>query len=179
MISTKLLTTSTTSFSSKNLKKMKTVVIIIGLTLLSAMILMMPACTDDPILGCTVPCASNFDADAEEDDGSCTGCTNSSAVNYCSGALFNDNSCVLPCEANQTGEVFFRNLSNTNSTYDIIWDGVKIATVGPGQDSNTFTVTANVGHTLVFQFTNTSNSACNPSTPVIPQCQELWFSCTG
>jgi hypothetical protein len=56
---------------------------------------------------------------------------------------------------------------------------VKIFTVAPGQQSSTITVTANIQHTLVFRYTNTSNNACTPSTPVIPQCETWWFNCTG
>lgn len=85
----------------------------------------------------------------------------------------------LLCETNSTGEVYFVNNSNTNSTYDIIWDGVKIATVAPNQRSQVFTYSAGVTHTLVFRFTNTSNDACTPSTPNLTQCQQQWFSCTG
>ena len=129
--------------------------------------------------GCTITCANNYDLEAEVDDGSCIGCSNPEATNFCSSSLVDDGSCILPCEANQTGDVFFTNISNTNSTYDIIWDGVKIATVPPGKDSGTFTVAANVQHTLEFRFTNSNNLACTTSTPVIAQCQTLFFNCTG
>ncbi|HEX9649394.1 MAG TPA: hypothetical protein VGA21_02435 [Cyclobacteriaceae bacterium] len=129
--------------------------------------------------GCTSACASNFDSSADNDDGSCTGCTDPTATNYCPGADFDNGTCILPCEANQSGKVYFINNSNSNSTYDVIWDGVKIFTVAPGQQSSTITVTANIQHTLVFRYTNTSNNACTPSTPVIPQCETWWFNCTG
>ncbi len=83
------------------------------------------------------------------------------------------------CETNDTGEVFFSNTSNSNSTHDIIWDGVKIATVAPNQSSQVFTYSAGVPHTLVFRFTNTSNDACTPSTPILTQCQQQGFTCSG
>jgi hypothetical protein len=83
------------------------------------------------------------------------------------------------CQVNNTADVYFKNVSNTNSTYDIVWDGSKIATVTPGDSSSTFTVAAGVQHTLLFKFTNTNNAACNQGTPVLAQCQTHWFSCTG
>lgn len=83
------------------------------------------------------------------------------------------------CETNDTGEVFFSNTSNSNSTHDIIWDGVKIATVAPNQSSQVFTYSAGVPHTLVFRFTNTSDDACTASTPILTQCQQQGFSCSG
>jgi len=49
--------------------------------------------------GCTVPVASNYNASASCDDGSCLyteGCTNSSACNYDSTAVVDDNTCILP-----------------------------------------------------------------------------------
>ena len=81
------------------------------------------------------------------------------------------------CEKNQTGEVQFNNISKTDKTYDIVWDGVDIATIGPNEKSKLFTYAANVPHTLVFRITNTSENACNESTPILNQCQENIFSC--
>ena len=141
-------------------------------------LIMVTSCSEEKE-GCTSACASNYDPLAEADNGSCEGCKNENALNYCPSAVFDDGSCEFACEINSTAEVYFINNSNSNSTYDVIWDGVKIATVTPGDESNTFTVSANIQHTLVFRFTNTSNNACTPSTPVVPQCQTWWFDCTG
>ena len=143
-------------------------------------ILILLACsTDEPIRGCTVSCATNYDPTAEEDDGSCRGCTDITATNFCLSGLTDDGSCIPQCEANGTAEIYFINKSNTNSTYDIIWNGVKIATVAPGQESERFTVAATVQHTLVFKLTNTGDLACTASTPVLSQCAEMYFDCTG
>ena len=128
--------------------------------------------------GCMNVCATNYDATAESDDGSCKGCDDSKAMNYCSGVA-SDNSCKYLCELNKTGEVYFSNISNTNKTYNVIWDGVNIATIAPGQTSSTFTAAANIAHTLVFRISNTTTNACTPSTPVIPQCQKSGFNCSG
>jgi len=82
------------------------------------------------------------------------------------------------CEVNRTGEVYFINQSNSNRTYDIIWDGVKITTVAPNQQSDVFTYSANVKHSLIFRYTNTSDNACTPSEPILNQCRKIGFSCS-
>ena len=50
----------------------------------------------DPILGCMDPEASNYDANAEEDNGSCIdlGCTNEEAINYDPDAEEDNGSCI-------------------------------------------------------------------------------------
>lgn len=86
---------------------------------------------------------------------------------------------TLSCQVNNTAKLVFRNQSNTNATYDLIWDGSKRYTIAPGSETDTLVTAAGVQHTLVFQFTNSSNSACNPSTPTLAQCYSGWFACTG
>lgn len=85
----------------------------------------------------------------------------------------------LECENNQTATVRFANFSNTNSTYDIIWNGAKVATVTPRDTTKRMTVAANVEHTLEFKITNTQDLACSGSNPVLSQCSARILSCTG
>lgn len=82
------------------------------------------------------------------------------------------------CETNNTAKVTFENRSNTNTTYDIIWDGSKRTTVTSGAKSSTYTEAAGVNHTLVFKITNTNTEACTPSSPTLAQCTSQTFWCT-
>jgi hypothetical protein len=66
------------------------------LTVLAA-ILTFSSCEEDAVMGCTDSTATNYDADATENDNSCvfsiTGCTDTMALNYNSLATVDDNSC--------------------------------------------------------------------------------------
>ena len=83
------------------------------------------------------------------------------------------------CQANNTASVIFSNRSTSNTTYDVIWDGGRVATLATGQDSDTNTAAAGVQHTLVFKITNTNTAACSPSTPTLAQCSGQTFTCRG
>lgn len=109
------------------------------------------------------------------------GCTDSKATNYNASATMDDGSCKYPlaCEVNKTGEVYFINHSNTNSTYDIVWDGATICTLNPNQSSRVFTFSANMLHSLQFKFTNTGKDACTLTLYFLIQCQTWWFDCSG
>jgi hypothetical protein len=66
------------------------------LTVLAA-ILTFSSCEEDAVMGCTDSTATNYDADATENDNSCVfsiaGCTDTMALNYNSLATVDDNSC--------------------------------------------------------------------------------------
>lgn len=82
------------------------------------------------------------------------------------------------CQLNNTGWVRFGNRSATAS-HDIIWDGIRIFTVAPGQDSPEISVTAGVTHTLSSRVANSSRLACSTANPIIAQCDRRILTCTG
>jgi hypothetical protein len=75
--------------------------------------------------------------------------------------------------------VYFQNRSASNLTYDVIWDGAKLTTIAPGQDSQVYTFAANVTHALRFQFTNTTTLACNVGAPILTTCGATFYGCAG
>lgn len=83
------------------------------------------------------------------------------------------------CETNNTASIKYENRSNTNATYDIIWDGSKVTTITPGSLSPAYNVAAGIQHTLLFKFTNTNTAACNQSTPTLAQCSSHVYWCTS
>ncbi len=83
---------------------------------------------------------------------------------------------VPACQTNNTGTITFGNRSATNTTFDVIWDNARIATVLPGQNSQGFTVAAGQ-HNAAFLIANTDTLACVPGTPVIAQCQSSALTC--
>ena len=82
----------------------------------------------------------------------------------------------LPCEANDTAGVVFQNLSTTNLTFDVIWDGAKITTLSPGSWSAPYTV-ASGAHTLTFKIANTNQVACSLGTVNLVQCKYYTYPC--
>ena len=69
----------------------------ISIVTVLAAILTFASCEEDAVMGCTDLTATNYDADATENDNSCvfsiTGCTDTMALNYNSLATVDDNSC--------------------------------------------------------------------------------------
>lgn len=82
------------------------------------------------------------------------------------------------CETNHTATIRFQNQTTRNLTYDIIFDGSRVATIGPGTTSQTFTVNAGT-HTILFKVTNTNITACYESSPNIAQCSDHTYSCNS
>lgn len=82
------------------------------------------------------------------------------------------------CETNHTATVTFENKSTTNTTYDVVLDGIHVATIGPGEVTSAFTVTAVVQHTITFKITNSNNIACSTATVSFVQCSTQLYYCT-
>ncbi|OUV54713.1 MAG: hypothetical protein CBC73_04045 [Flavobacteriales bacterium TMED113] len=72
----------------------------------------------EPIYGCTDPEASNFNIEANTDDGSCIyeGCTDQNACNYDSSAIIDDNSCEYTSCAGCTDDDYLE--YDSNATID-------------------------------------------------------------
>lgn len=85
---------------------------------------------------------------------------------------------VAACVTNNTATVAFQNRFTTG-TMDILLNGAKVVTLAPGQSSNAFTVSAGVMQTVVWQWTNTTSWACNPTTPTPAQCSSMVYWCPG
>ncbi len=83
------------------------------------------------------------------------------------------------CETYNTAKVFFQNKSTTGTTYDVIWNGSRVFTLAPSEDSDTITVAAQISHTLVFKRTGTNEAACSESQPIPSKCSTNWFWCSN
>ena len=85
---------------------------------------------------------------------------------------------IPACEQNNTATVSFENRSVTNRSYDIVWDGVHIATIGPWEKTKVFTVSTGK-HKLDFKVSNSGDKACSTSWPVLSRCEAYSWFCTG
>lgn len=84
---------------------------------------------------------------------------------------------VPACQANNTSNVSFGNRS-ASTTQDIVWDGLKLGTLAPGQSGLQLTASAGVAHRLEFRITNTTNGqACATSNPIPIQCATPIYTC--
>ena len=83
---------------------------------------------------------------------------------------------IRDCEKNSTAWVTFENNSNSNTTYDVIWDGVKKVTIAPGTKSPTYTV-ASGQHTLRYNVTNTNIIARAQVTLNLEVCSSNTYYC--
>lgn len=76
-----------------------------------------------------------------------------------------------------TATVVFENRSNSNKTYDVVFDGSLIATLGPDQSTGAISTTPG-GHTYVFKVSNTGKLACNQANPQLVAGRSYTFSCS-
>lgn len=66
----------------------------------------------------------------------------------------------LDCEINNWAYVYFENRSNSNTKFDVYWNGSRIIkNLAPGQKSQKFTFSAS-NHTYSFKIANTNTLSC-------------------
>jgi hypothetical protein len=82
------------------------------------------------------------------------------------------------CQMFSTAAVSFANRTTSNTTYDILWDDSRVATVAPSQTSAPITAVAGVAHSLSFRITNTTSAACTPSNPIPTLCAAQTYTCS-
>lgn len=120
------------------------------------------------------PCANSYCLNGGSCvDGNCI-CPQGFYGEHCENEVTNPDP---PCVVNRTATVTFENRSTTSKTYDVIWDGSRIATLAPGQESNSITVSAG-SHTLLFKIANSSSNACSQASPNLAQCDSRVFYCS-
>jgi hypothetical protein len=83
---------------------------------------------------------------------------------------------VPACQANNTASVRFGNRA-ANTTQDVFWDGLRVTTLTPGQDSTPLTAAAGVAHRMEFRITNTNFLACAVTNPIPVQCSTPIYTC--
>jgi hypothetical protein len=114
------------------------------------------ACNRGKVCGCTDPTASNYDATATQDNGSCTytiisGCTDPTATNYNASATVDDGSCCYVAVSTQTMDATPGNsngavlatVTGGTAPYTYLWDDASAQTTNPatGLAAGTYSVT--------------------------------------
>ncbi len=85
---------------------------------------------------------------------------------------------LAACRSNNSATVTFENRSASNRSYDVLWDGSRLMTLAPTQKSAEYTAQAGVTHSLEFRVTNSSQSACTTSNPILVVCNTYNYWCT-
>ena len=117
--------------------------------LVSFGIMMTSGCGDDPVQGCTDPNAENYDASAEEDDGSCVLARDKFVGNY-NGGL---NCQLLPISGDDTDFTLAPGLAD-NEIFINITSGTAAGLGFPGTVSgNTITVSTTLESLALFDIT--------------------------
>lgn len=108
--------------------------------------------------GCTDPAASNYDADATDDDGSCTycGCTDNTANNYDATATCDNGSCTYDREA--FFGTYATNETCTSGTYSYSM------TIAAGSQNTVTIILTNLGNFS----NNVLNATVSGTTLTIP-----------
>lgn len=85
---------------------------------------------------------------------------------------------TIACQVNNTASLTFGNRSAATRQV-VVWDGIGIFTLAPGETSPPYTVVAGVPHTLVTRNAVTNALACSQASPVLVQCSNGGFTCSG
>ncbi|GJM17610.1 MAG: hypothetical protein DHS20C13_29370 [Thermodesulfobacteriota bacterium] len=94
---------------------------------------------------------------------------------FCIDGFAGDNCEIPPCQVNQTGILCVKNSSATDQDHDVLIDGVKVATLSPGEEH---CKTVLVGeHSVRSYFAGTMNPACGEANPTIIQCGVEGIEC--
>lgn len=125
--------------------------------------------------GCTSSCASNYEIEAKEDDGSCRGCTDALATNYCSGASTDDGSCIPECKSLDYGWINIANTCPQSREHKHVIDGINHQLVAAGSNQ-TYKLAAGQ-HKVTIMHTDGS-VACNESTPYVIACKTQYVYCS-
>lgn len=80
------------------------------------------------------------------------------------------------CQSNNTADVRFYGGSLTGLTNTVVWDGVNVATVAPGQYS-AYTAQAAGYHTLVFKNAANGAQVCTTAVLNLAQCSSHTYYC--
>jgi hypothetical protein len=83
---------------------------------------------------------------------------------------------VAACESNNTASVSFGNRS-ASATHTVQWNGLTVATLGPGQTSQPIVVAAGVAHSLRTFYANSNTLACAASNPIAARCSTPVYTC--
>jgi hypothetical protein len=83
---------------------------------------------------------------------------------------------IAACQSNNTATVSFENTSRS-TTHTVKWDGFVVATLAPGETSESRTVAAGVSHTYAAYIANTSALACAVGQPVPATCSSTRYGC--
>ncbi len=84
---------------------------------------------------------------------------------------------IPDCEKNNTATITFCNNSSSNSTYDVIFDGVRIGSISPNQSIKRTVASGN--HSVLFKYSNTGYAACSIAYPNLATCEKFSLCCSS
>ena len=81
------------------------------------------------------------------------------------------------CYVDYTAALNFTNRSATSRSYDVLLDGVSVATLAPGNTSPDVAVHAWVLHVVAFNYAGTDSTACPREIYTPSRCETHNFVC--